>query len=123
MRGSSIINFANYVDEIIDSNQINKILNLLEKDDLKEMNNLKELLSNYNNCIKLFSQEFEKSKKESIFEFSVVSLVVIEREDFEIFEREREKCPNRVDRILYHGTSIELISGILTSVYRKSLES
>ena len=39
MRGSSIINFANYVDEIIDLNQINKILNLLEKDNLKEKEN------------------------------------------------------------------------------------
>ena len=122
MRGSNIINFSNYVDEIIDSNQINKILNFLRKDDLKKMNNLKYLLSKYNNCIKLFNQEFEKSKKVSIFEFSIISLVIIEREDFEIFEREREKCPNRVERILYHGTSIEPISGILTSVYRKSLE-
>ena len=122
MRGSNIINFSNYVDEIIDSNQINKILNFLRKDDLKKMNNLKYLLSKYNNCIKLFNQEFEKSKKVSIFKFSIISLVIIEREDFEIFEREREKCPNRVERILYHGTSIEPISGILTSVYRKSLE-
>ena len=123
MRGSSIISFSNYVDEIIDSNQLNKIINLLGKDDLKEMNDLKNLLSKYNNCIKLFNQEFEKSKKESIFEFSVISLIIIEREDFEIFEREREKCPNRVERILYHGTNIEPISGILTSVYRNSLEN
>ena len=108
------------MDEIIDSNQINKILNFLRKDDLKEMNDLKNLLSKYNNCIKLFNQEFEKSKKESIFELSVISLIIIEREDFEIFEREREKCPNRVERILYHGTNIEPISGILTSVYIKS---
>ena len=122
MRGSNIINFSNYVDEIIDSNQINKILNFLRKDDLKKMNNSKYLLSKYNNCIKLFNQEYEKSKKVSIFEFSIISFIIIEREDFEIFEREREKCPNRVERILYHGTSIEPISGILTNVYRKSLE-
>ena len=110
------------MDVIIDSNQINKILNLLEKDDLKEMKDLKYLLSKYNNYIKLFNKEFEKSKKENIFEFSIISLVVIEREDFEKFERERKKCPNRIERILYHGTSIEPISEILTSVYRKSLE-
>ena len=52
----------------------------------------------------------------------MISLVVIEREDFERFETEREKCPNRVERILYHGTSVEPISGILTGLYRKSLE-
>ena len=122
IKGSSIINFSNYVDEIIDSYQINEILNLLSKEDLKEMNDIKNRLSKYNNSIKLFNNEFEKSKKESIFEFSVISLVIIEREDFETFERERKKCPNRVERILYHGTSIEPISNILTGLYRKSME-
>ena len=122
MKGSNIINFSNYVDEIIDSNQMNEILNLLSYSDLKEMNDIKYRLSKYNNSIKLFNNEFEKSKKESIFEFSVVSLVVIERENFETFEKERLKCPNRVERILYHGTSIEPTSLILTGLYRKSME-
>jgi len=94
----------------------------LNKEDLKEMLDIKNRLSRYNKYIKLFNKEFEKSKRESYLEFSVISLVVIEREDFDTFEREREKCPNRVDRILYHGTSVEPISGILTGLYRKSLE-
>ena len=123
MEGSNIINFANFVDEVIDSNEINIILNLLKKDDLKEINDIKSRLSQYIQCIKLFNKEFEKSKKESIFEFSVISLIVIEREDFETFERERNKCPNRIDKILYHGTSVEPISSILTGLYRKSLEN
>ena len=123
LRGSNIINFSNYVDEIIDSNHINQILSLLSKNDFKEMNNTRYLLSKYNKYVKLFNKEFEISKKESIFEFSLISLVVIEREDFERFEKEREKCPHRVDKILYHGTSIEPISKILTGLYRKSLEN
>ena len=86
------------------------------------MNDIKSRLSKYIQCIKLFNKDFEISKRESIFEFSVISLVVIEREDFEVFERERENCPNRVDKILYHGTSVEPISSILTGLYRKSLE-
>ena len=97
LRGSNIINFSNYFDEIIDSNQINQILSLLSKNDFKEMNNTRYLLSKYNKYVKLFNKEFEISKKESIFEFSLISLVVIEREDFERFEKEREKCPHRVD--------------------------
>ena len=121
--GSSIINFSNYVDEIIDANQLNKILSLVKKYDLKKILDLKYRLSRYNKCIKLFNQEFIKSLKESIFEFSIISMVIIEREDYDIFETERKKCPNRVDKILYHGTSIEPISSILTGIYRKSLEN
>ena len=122
VRGSNILNLSNFVDEIIDQSQLNNILKLLNNDDLKEMNNIKCRLSNYNNCLALFNKEYEQSKKESIFEFSVVSLVIIEREDFEKFENERKHCQNRVERILYHGTSIKPISEILTGLYKKSMK-
>ena len=119
-QGSNIINFSNFVDEIIDNTQMNHILNLLSSNNLKEINDIRYRLSKYNKCIKFFNKEFEKSKRESYLEFSIISLVVIEREEFEIFEKERDKCPNRTERILYHGTSVEPVSLILTGYYRKS---
>ena len=51
--GSNIINFSNYVDEIIDLNQLNKILSLLNKEDLKEMLDIKNRLSKYNEYLKI----------------------------------------------------------------------
>ena len=120
--GSNIINFSNFVDKTIDTNNMNRIFNLLSKEDLVEMNDIKYRLSRYNKEIKLFNKEFEKAKKESYLEFSIISSVIIERENFEIFEKEREKCPNRIERILYHGTSVDPISSILTGNYWKSLE-
>lgn len=91
-------------------------MNLLENDNFKKMNNIRFLLSRQ----KLFYEEFEKGKKDSIFEFSVVSCVIIEREDFQKFEYEREKCENRVEKILYYGTCIEPIKGILTGLFIRS---
>ena len=122
IRGINIINFARYVDEVINSNELKNIMHLLGKNDYTEINDVKNRLSLYNKYIQLFDKEFEKAKKESIFEFSIISLVVMEREDFETFERERNKCPNRVEKILYHGTSIKPISCILTGYFRKSTE-
>jgi hypothetical protein len=122
IRGSNIINFSKYVDKIINSNELNKILNLLNKEELNEILDIKYRLSKYNDIIKVFDKEFEEAKKLSFFEFSVISLVVIEREDYETFEKERQKCPYRVDKILFHGTSIEPISCILTGYFRKSVE-
>ena len=98
------------------------MINLLNPNDIKEIKNIKFLLSKYNDHIKLFDKEFEKAKRESIFEFSIISLVIIEREDFEKFEQERKKCPNRVEKILFHGTSIEPISCILTGLFKKSVD-
>ena len=106
--GSSIINFS--------------ILNLLSKEDLIVINDIKYRLSVYNKEIKLFNKEFEKAKKESYLEFSMISAAIIERKNFETFEKEREKCPNRQERILYHGTGIDPIASILTGDYWKSLE-
>jgi len=122
VQGSNIINFSEYVDETIDTNQIDKMIKLLDSNDLKEINDIRFRLSKYNKYIELFMKEFHKAKKQSIFEFSVISLVVMEREDFEKFEKEREKCPNRVDKILYHGTSVVPISCILTEQFKKSVD-
>ena len=122
MRGSNIINFSRYVNKIIDSNNLEIILSNLYKRQIEEIYDIKNRLAKYNEYIKLFEKEFEKTKKESIFEFSIISLVIIEREDFETFENERRECPNKIDRMLYHGTSIEPISCILTDYFRKSIK-
>ena len=122
IRGSDIISFSRYVDKIIDFNYLEKILNFLNYSDFYEINDIKNRLINYNEYIKLFEKDIEQRKRETIFEFSIISLVVMEREDFQIFEKERSNCPNRIDKILYHGTSIEPISCILTGYFRKSID-
>ena len=87
---------------------------------MDDINDIKRRLLNYNEYIKLFEKDFEKRKRQSVFEFSIISMAIMEREDFQTFEKERNICPNRVDKILYHGTSIEPISCILTGYFRKS---
>ena len=133
MKGSNILNFSKYIDKIINSNEINMLLQYIDKDYLENLYDIKNRLSNYNEHMKLFEKDFEIRKRNSIFEFSIISLVVREREDFQIFEKERKCCPNRVDKILYHGTSIEFINyenkivkpipWILTGQFRKSTYS
>ena len=121
IRGSNIINFSKYVSEIIGSNELNNIMAYLGSDQLNEINDIRNRLSLYNEYIIKFEREFEIAKKKSIFEFSVISLVIIEREDYDKFSNERKRCPNRIDRILFHGTNKEPISNILTGYFRKSI--
>ena len=130
MEGSHILNFSKFVDKTIDSNQIKILLQNLNNTDLACINDIKKRLLNFNEYMKLFEKDFEKLKKDSIFEFAIISLVVAEREDLETFEKERKNCPNRVDKILYHGTQIEIIKedgkirepipSILTGFFHKS---
>ena len=129
MKVSNILNFSKYIDKSIDSNQIKILLQYLNAKDLECINDIKKRLMNYNEYMMLFEKDFEIRKKNSIFEFSIISLVVTEREDLQTFEKERKNCPNRVDKILYHGTQIEIIKGeeiinpissILTSHFNES---
>ena len=118
----NIINFSKFVDKVVDQYQISQIMKILNPDDFKEIKNIEFLLSKYNEHIVLFNKDLERAKKESIFEFSIISMVIIERQDYEIFEEERKKCPNRVDKILFHGTSVKPISCILTDIFKKSVD-
>ena len=79
-------------------------------------------LGKYNNFVKFFEKEFVKSLRQSIFEFTVISMVILDRDDYDIYKKERSKCPNKIDRLLYHGTQIDPISSILTGKFKKSEE-
>ena len=98
------------------------IIAILIKKDLVDINDTILRLGKYNKYIDFFEKKFRQSIKESIFEFAVVSLVVFDRDDYDSFETEREKCPNREDLLIYHGTQIHPISCILTSLFRRSEE-
>ena len=123
VKGSNIINFSRFINKKFELKKIEDNTNSsLKKEDLVYIKDIKRLFLNYNEYIKSFEKDFEIRKRESIFEFSIISLVIMEREEFQIFEEEREKCPNRVDKILYHGTQIKPISLILEGEYKKSEE-
>ena len=120
MKGSNIINFSKYIDETVNFNLLIDLMNKLSKNDKQEIENIKNYLLNYIEHIYLFDKEFERAKKNSIFEYSIISLIIIEHDKFEEFSNGRNNCPNRVDRILFHGTGIDAISSILTSEFLKS---
>ena len=119
----NILNFSNYVDSIINNNLLQWIINFLKGNKLQEINDIKFHLGKYEIFYSLFEKQFDKALRNSVFEFSAVSLVVIDRQDYDTFETERKKCQNRVDRILFHGTQIQPISSILTGLFRKSINS
>ena len=121
IKGGNIINFSNYVDSIISQSDINKyLISLFDENKRKEISYIQNCLGKYIEYTKIFEKEFERAKRNSVFEYSVISLTIIEREDINNFEKNRKKCDNRIDRVLFHGTSYDSISCILTDLFRKS---
>lgn len=73
-----------------------------------------------NGYAKLFEDEFNKIKKESLFVYSLVSLTIVDRKDIKIFEKEKKNWENRKERILFHVTNIKPSGLILTNMFKKS---
>ena len=121
--GCNIINFSNFVEQQIDQGWLRQVINYVPKHYLNDINDTIFRLGKYEGYIEFFEKEINNSLRNSVFEFSPVSFVILDRQDYDTFEIERRKCPNRCDRILYHGTQIHPISCILTGLFRKSEKS
>ena len=114
--GSNIINFSKYLKP----KHITHLKQLLEQSELIRFNDIKDKLTKYEKEIKLFEKDIILALKNSLFEFSVVSLVMIERDDYKKFIQEKNNCPNRIDRLFFHGINIESISYIIINMFKKA---
>ena len=120
LKGENIINFAKFIDGYLNNNDINELINILEDEIKEKVYKLVNCLGAYNDYIKLFEEEFDKVKKDSLFDYSIVSLTIVDRKDMELFEKEKKNCENRKERILFHGTSIKPSGEILIDMFKKS---
>ena len=119
-KGCNIIKFSNFVDEEIKIGMLQNIMSIIPISDLQNINDSNFRLGKYDKYMELFEKEIISSLKNSVFEFSIVSLVILDRENYDKFENERAKCPNRCEKILYHGTQIHPASSILSQLFKKS---
>ena len=114
INGGNIINFSRYVDELINQSDINEyLIKNLNTETKNEIEYIYNCLGQYVEYNKIFEKELERAKENSVFEYSIISLTIIERDNIEEFENKRKYCDNRIDRVLFHGTSYDAISKIL----------
>ena len=92
------------ISDVIVTQEINQKKYILNK--LEEFNNKIESI-------------LEQSKKESIFEFGVVGLSLIDR-DISDYQSRKSKCRNLITKFLFHGTSTDISSLIVTSNFREA---
>ena len=119
-KGSNIMFFSEKVDGLISQNEINTILIPRLSYSRNDILYIYNFLGKYIEYAKLFEIEFARAKKYSLFEYSVISTAIIERENIEAFEINRLYCPFRIDRILFHGTSYNAIANILPEMFNKA---
>ena len=117
-RKTNVLNFANYVNNKVDANQIKKILPFLSKDDANGAQKFANHLDKMKSQIDLFTKDFTEARKKSVFEYSLMSLEITYRADVDAYLKEYEKCPTKNQRILYYGTNEENIDEILDNHFK-----
>ena len=65
------------MNEIINKEIIKNLINLLNKNKKNEIEDIYGRLLKYNEYIKIFDKGFEEAKKESIFDYSIISMIII----------------------------------------------
>lgn len=93
LKGENIVNFAKFVEGYLNSNDLNEIINLLDHKIKNDTIKLINCLGIYNEYAKLFEDEFNKVKKDSLFDYSLVSLTIVDRKDIKTFEQEKKIVP------------------------------
>ena len=105
--GYNILEYAKYVNEVVEEKNIDNLLDILDESKKKEIEKFWETLSKYENYNEFFEKEIFKNLKESYFDYSVTSLAILNKQNRKKYEESRKKCPNCVKRILYHDTQID----------------
>ena len=65
-----------------------------------------------------FEKEFIKAIKESIFDYSIISLAILDSKNFNKYEEAKKECPNCMKKLLFHGSQIGPISEIMSSEFK-----
>ena len=121
--GINILNFSKFIDNFISNEELREIFKILKEEDKATIQKENDCLSSYSEYIKKFEEDFENSRKQSVFEWRIISMTIVDRKDLKTFEESKNNCPNRIDRILFHGTGIIPSSKILTDMFYKSEKS
>ena len=93
---------VNDLNELFDQLQIEK--------DNQEHN---QLLKDYSEYYDIFGDVFDKALSLSVFEYQLVKIYVVDRDDYQNFKRNKKLCKEMKEKILFHGTKTEYIVSIL----------
>ena len=115
--GNNIIEYAKYINEVITKKDIDSLINILS-DEKEEINKYWKSLSKYKSYNEFFEKEISKHLKSTIFDYSVISLILINKSKLKTYEESKKKCPNIVQKFLYHGSQIDPISTIMTTEFK-----
>ena len=76
-----------------------------------------QLLKNFQEYYDIFGSFFDNMLALSVFEYQLVRIYTIDRDDYQTFKINKNNCPNMKEKLLFHGTKPEFIVSILKETW------
>ena len=108
--------YSQYLNnQIIDSKAINSLINkFLNSEQKKEIGKYWQNLSSYIQYNTFFESEFIHHLKICKFDYSLISLNILDNDNYEEYEKKKKECPNMCRKIVYQSSKISPFSNILS---------
>ena len=116
--GNNIIEYAKYVDSIIKNDEIETLINIHELEQKEKINKFLNKIIKYEKYNVFFEEEFTKAQLDSVFDYSIINLVLLDNKNFLQYETAKNNCSNCITKILFHGTQIDPASEIISSEFK-----
>ena len=112
--GKNILSYINYINNVIDENEIKNLINLLDDKQKKDILYFWSILSEYNDGNNLFQNEFLKVLEKSYFDYSLIGVSLYEQPNKQKFLQEQFLCQNSFNKLLYSLPQTDLNSNIIS---------
>ena len=96
-----------------------KYIRALSSKSVTQENNCKEIIKNLEEHNKLFDEEIEKALNNSIFEYKIIHVFMVYKDDKQ-YLKEKIKCYNVITKILFHGTKVNNALSILSNKFNNA---
>ena len=108
----NILFFSQYLkNSIINTQLINKLINqFLNIPQKRKINNYWRNLLKYEKYNSYFELQFIKDLKKCKFDYSIISINLLEKDNSEVYEEKKKECPNCNQKLLYHISNINPFS-------------
>ena len=116
--GNNILEYAKYIDSIISANEIEALINIYDLEQKEIIYNFFNKIIIYEKYNTFFEEEFTKIQLDSVFDYSIINLVLLDNKYFLRYETAKNSCPNCISKILFHGTQIDPASKIISSEFK-----
>ena len=106
--GNNIMEYTKYINSTVKDYEIEELFEIFTNEQKQNIEKFVNSLIKYEKYNNYFEEHFIKAQKESIFDYSMVNLVIIDSKKFNIYENAKNKCQNCAKKYFFMEAKLTL---------------